>query len=146
MRIYLPAERKTLEEGALATEDLRGDQTVLIVDDEELLLTMSDMVLSSFGYRVLRAENGRAALDIIERTDSHVDLVVTDLVMPHMDGQQLIQHLQNVAPGLRIICTSGNFRPSNRELGVTYLQKPFTSQDLLRVVKRAFQQPAPASE
>ena len=119
---------------------------VLIVDDEELLLTMSDMVLSSFGYRVLRAENGRAALDIIERTDSHVDLVLTDLVMPHMDGQQLIQHLQNVAPGLRIICTSGNFRPSNRELGVTYLQKPFTSQDLLRVVKHAFQQPAPASE
>ena len=143
VRIYLPAHRKTLEEGALADEDLRGDQTVLIVDDEELLLTMSEMVLTSFGYRVLTAANGRAALDIIERSDSHVDLVVTDLVMPHMDGHQLIQHLQNVAPGLRVICTSGNFRPSNRELGVTYMQKPFTSQDLLRVVKEAFQKPAP---
>ena len=42
-----------------------------------------------------------------------------------------------------VICTSGNFRPSNRELGVTYMQKPFTSQDLLRVVKEAFQKPAP---
>lgn len=143
VRIYLPAHGKTLEEGALADEDLRGDQTVLIVDDEELLLTMSEMVLTSFGYRVLTAANGRQALDIIERSDSHVDLVVTDLVMPHMDGHQLIQHLQNVAPGLRIICTSGNFRPSNRELGVTYMQKPFTSQDLLRVVKEAFQRPAP---
>jgi CheY-like chemotaxis protein len=143
VRIYLPAHGKTLEEGALADEDLRGDQTVLIVDDEELLLTMSEMVLTSFGYRVLTAGNGRQALDIIERSDSHVDLVVTDLVMPHMDGHQLIQHLQNVAPGLRIICTSGNFRPSNRELGVTYMQKPFTSQDLLRVVKEAFQKPAP---
>lgn len=143
VRIYLPAHGKTLEEGALADEDLRGDQTVLIVDDEELLLTMSEMVLTSFGYRVLTAGNGRQALDIIERSDSHVDLVVTDLVMPHMDGHQLIQHLQNVAPGLRIICTSGNFRPSNRHLGVTYLQKPFTSQDLLRVVKEAFHQPAP---
>ena len=143
VRIYLPAHGKTLEEGMLADEDLRGDQTVLIVDDEELLLTMSEMVLTSFGYRVLTAANGRAALDIIERSDSHVDLVVTDLVMPHMDGHQLIQHLQNVAPGLRIICTSGNFRPSNRQLGVTYLQKPFTSQDLLRVVKEAFQKPAP---
>jgi CheY-like chemotaxis protein len=143
VRIYLPAHGKTLEEGPLADEDLRGDQTVLIVDDEELLLTMSEMVLTSFGYRVLTAGNGRQALDIIERSDSHVGLVVTDLVMPHMDGHQLIQHLQNVAPGLRIICTSGNFRPSNRQLGVTYLQKPFTSQDLLRVVKEAFQQPAP---
>jgi len=143
VRIYLPAHGKTLEEGVLADEDLRGDQTVLIVDDEELLLTMSEMVLTSFGYRVLTAGNGRQALDIIERSDSHVDLVVTDLVMPHMDGHQLIQHLQNVAPGLRIICTSGNFRPSNRQLGVTYMQKPFTSQDLLRVVKEAFQKPAP---
>lgn len=143
VRIYLPARGKTLEEGVLADEDLRGDQTVLIVDDEELLLTMSEMVLTSFGYRVLTAANGRQALDIIERSDSHVDLVVTDLVMPHMDGHQLIQHLQNVAPGLRIICTSGNFRPSNRQLGVTYLQKPFTSQDLLRVVKESFQKPAP---
>lgn len=143
VRIYLPADRKTLEEGALADEDLRGGQTVLIVDDEELLLTMSEMVLTSFGYRVLTALNGRQAMEIIERPDSHVDLVVTDLVMPHMDGHQLIRSLQASAPGLRIICTSGNFRPSNRELGVTYLQKPFTSQDLLRVVKQAFQQPAP---
>ena len=143
VRVYLPAHGKTLEEGVLADEDLRGDQTVLIVDDEELLLTMSEMVLTSFGYRVLTAANGRAALDVLERSDSHVDLVVTDLVMPHMDGHQLIQHLQKVAPGLRIICTSGNFRPSNRQLGVTYLQKPFTSQDLLRVVKKAFHQPAP---
>ena len=143
VRIYLPADRKTLEEGALADEDLRGEQTVLIVDDEELLLTMSEMVLSSFGYRVLTALNGRQAMEVIEKPDSHVDLVVTDLVMPHMDGHQLIHRLQASAPGLRIICTSGNFRPSNRELGVTYLQKPFTSQDLLRVVKQAFQKPAP---
>lgn len=142
VRIYLPAQGKLLEKGVLAEEDLRGEQTVLIVDDEELLLTMSEMVLSSFGYRVRTAANGRAALDIIEASDAHVDLVVTDLVMPHMDGHQLIQHLQNVAPGLRIICTSGNFRPGNRQLGVTYLQKPFTSQDLLRVVKEAFQKPA----
>ena len=142
VRVYLPADRKSLEEGVLADEDLRGDKTVLIVDDEELLLTMSKMVLTSFGYHVLTAANGRQALEIIEHPDSHVDLVVTDLVMPHMDGHQLIQRLHTVAPDLRVICTSGNFRPSNRELGVTYLQKPFTSQDLLRVVKETFQKPA----
>lgn len=142
VRVYLPADRKSLEEGVLADEDLRGDKTVLIVDDEELLLTMSEMVLTSFGYHVLTAANGRQALEVIEHPDSHVDLVVTDLVMPHMDGHQLIQRLHTVAPDLRVICTSGNFRPSNRELGVTYLQKPFTSQDLLRVVKETFQKPA----
>ena len=146
VHIYLPANGDAREEGVLADEDLRGDQTVLIVDDEELLLTMSEMVLSSFGYRVLTAANGRQALDVIERSDSNVDLVVTDLVMPHMNGEQLIQHLQSVAPGLRIICTSGNFRPGNREFGVTYLQKPFTSQALLRVVKEAFQKPAPGAD
>jgi len=142
VRVYLPADRKSLEEGVLADEDLRGDKTVLIVDDEELLLTMSEMVLTAYGYQVLTAANGRQAMEVIEHPDSHVDLVVTDLVMPHMDGHQLIQRLHTVAPDLRVICTSGNFRPSNRELGVTYLQKPFTSQDLLRVVKEAFQKPA----
>lgn len=117
---------------------------MLFVDDDALLLKMSEIVVSSFGYRVLTAANGRQALDIIERPGQQIDLVVTDLVMPHMDGYQLIRHLRQVAPGIRIVSTSGNFRTGNQELGVGYLQKPYASRDLLRVVKEAFQKPAPA--
>jgi signal transduction histidine kinase/FixJ family two-component response regulator len=143
VRVYLPAHRKPVEDVALEDEDLRGNKTVLFVDDDALLLKMSEIVVSSFGYRVLTAANGRQALDIIERPGQQIDLVVTDLVMPHMDGYQLIRHLRQVAPGIRIVSTSGNFRTGNQELGVGYLQKPYASRDLLRVVKEAFQKPAP---
>jgi two-component system, cell cycle sensor histidine kinase and response regulator CckA len=143
VRVYLPAHQKAVEEVTLEDEDLRGNKTVLFVDDDALLLKMSEIVVSSFGYRVLTAANGRQALDIIEQPGQQVDLVVTDLVMPHMDGYQLIRHLRQVAPGIRIVSTSGNVRTGNQDLGVSYLQKPYASRDLLRVVKEAFQKPAP---
>ena len=116
---------------------MRGDQSILIVDDEELLLTMGEMVLTSYGYDVMTAANGRAALYLLEKEGTpSVDLVITDLVMPHMDGYALIENLKKHKPDLRIICCSGNFRPSNKELGITYLQKPFDSMDLIRAVRK----------
>lgn len=137
VRIFLPATEADAEELFDSEEELMGDATILIVDDEELLRTMGDMVLSSFGYHVMTADNGRKALDLLENEDNKdVDLVVTDLVMPHMDGYQLIESLKKDKPDLKIICTSGNFRPTNTELGITYLQKPFDSMDLARAVKK----------
>jgi signal transduction histidine kinase len=138
VRIYLPAGGvEDVEDLYESDDELRGEQSVLIVDDEELLRTMGEMVLSSYGYDVMTAANGRAALDLLETEGTPaVDLVVTDLVMPHMDGYALIENLKKHKPDLKIICCSGNFRPSNKELGITYLQKPFDSMDLLRAVKK----------
>lgn len=138
VRVYLPAADAAEDEDVFASDDaLRGDQSILIVDDEELLRTMGEMVLSSYGYDVITAANGRAALDLLEKEGAtEIDLVVTDLVMPHMDGYALIENLKKHQPDLRIICCSGNFRPSNKELGITYLQKPFDSMDLVRAVKK----------
>ena len=138
VRVYLPAADAAEDEDLFESDDaLRGDQSILIVDDEELLRTMGEMVLSSYGYDVITASNGRAALDLLEKEDAtEIDLVVTDLVMPHMDGYALIENLKKHQPDLRIICCSGNFRPSNKELGITYLQKPFDSMDLVRAVKK----------
>lgn len=132
IRIFLPASDGAAEELFDSDDELKGDQTILIVDDEELLRTMGDMFLSSYGYHVLTADNGRKALDLLTE-EGHQDV---DLVMPHMDGYQLIKSLKKNKPDLKIICTSGNFRPSNNELGITYLQKPFDSMDLARAVKR----------
>lgn len=137
VRLYLPALEEAVDELVNSDDALRGDQTILIVDDEELLLTMGKMVLGTFGYNVLTAGNGRQALDVLEKNGAaDIDLVVTDLVMPHMDGYALIENLKSQKPDLKIICTSGNFRPSNSELGITYLQKPFGSMDLARAVKK----------
>jgi two-component system cell cycle sensor histidine kinase/response regulator CckA len=138
VRVYLPAEKRFVKDDSIAPADLSGTQTILMVDDEDLLLTMGQTILSAYGYRVLTANSGQKALDILSRPDVQVDLVVTDLVMPGMSGRELVEHVRVLAPATRIICSSGYVRPSGQGQEDTgYLQKPFTSQDLLLKVKHA---------
>ena len=136
VRVYLPAQAKVVHDLTSDVSDLSGTQTILMIDDEDLLLTMGEMVLSSYGYRVLTANSGQKALDIFAEKSSEIDLVITDLVMPNMSGRELIERLRRQAPGLKIICASGFVRPPSNEEKENYLQKPFASQDLLRKVKQ----------
>src|SRR5207249_6897148 len=137
VRIFLPAQKKIVRDQTTQTEDLRGNQTILFVDDDETVLTLGQVVLSSFGYRVLVANGAARALELFSEAGSQVDLVVTDLVMPGMSGRELIDHIRWVAPAVPILSTSGYLRPSGEDTeDEYYLRKPFTSQDLLRKVKR----------
>ncbi len=136
VRIYLPAQKKVVHDLASDLSDLSGTQTILMIDDEDLLLTMGEMVLSSYGYRVLTANNGQQALDIFAAKAAEIDLVITDLVMPHMSGRELIERLRRQVPDIKVICASGFVRPPSSEEKENYLQKPFASQDLLRKVKQ----------
>jgi len=138
VRIYLPAEtRRAREGGATNGVDLQGNETVLIVDDEDLILTMGRTILSSYGYHVLTANSGQKALEIINKQDPEVELMVTDLVMPLMSGRELVDQVRRVSPQTRILCTSGYAWPASRESDPSYLQKPFTSRELLVRVKEA---------
>jgi len=136
VRIFLPAQKKIVREQATKAEDLRGNQTVLFVDDDETVLTLGQVVLSSFGYKVLAANGAARALELFSEATSQIDLVVTDLVMPGMSGRELIDHIRWVAPAMPILSTSGYLRPSSNDAeDEYYLRKPFTSHDLLRKVK-----------
>jgi len=138
-RIYLPAEKQSIREeaGPVPDEDLHGVETVLMVDDENVLLTMAETVLSEYGFCVLTANSGQKALAILSRGDVQVDLIITDLVMPTMSGRELIEHVRRLAPATRIMCTSGYVLPADKQTGTPYLQKPFTSRELLTKVKQA---------
>jgi len=137
VRVYLPAEKKVVIDSAAATGDLKGTQTILMVDDEDLLLTMGQTVLSAFGYKVLTANSGQKALEMLSKNGAQIDLLITDLVMPAMSGRELIEQVKKVSPDTRILATSGFVRPSGQENDSLYLQKPFTSQSLLVKVKEA---------
>jgi two-component system, cell cycle sensor histidine kinase and response regulator CckA len=137
VRIYLPADKKFVKEEVVEGADLNGTQTVLMVDDEDLLLTMGETVLTAYGYKVLTANSGQKALDIISRGDKFIDLVITDLVMPNMSGRELVEHVRRLSPDTRILSSSGYVRPTEEQDQTDYLQKPFTSQDLLFKVKQA---------
>ncbi|MHC1764423.1 MAG: ATP-binding protein [Verrucomicrobiia bacterium] len=137
VRVYLPAQKKIVLDRALAADDLGGTETILLVDDEDLLLTMGSTVLSSFGYRVLTANSGRKALELFRDHAPEISLVITDLVMPQMSGRELIQELRRQSPSVKVICSTGYAGALNSDTEESSLQKPFTSVDLLRTVKRA---------
>jgi len=140
VRVYLQAEKQFISESAGTDENLHGAETILVVDDESLMLTMAETILSEYGYCVLTANSGQKALAILSRDNVQVDLIITDLVMPTMGGREFIERARQLVPSTRILSTSGYVMPADKQTGTPYLQKPFTSYELLAKVKQVLMQ------
>jgi two-component system cell cycle sensor histidine kinase/response regulator CckA len=124
-----------------ANADLTGEGTILLVEDEEGLRALNARGLTSRGYTVLEAGNGVEAIDVLEKVDGRVDLVVSDVVMPEMDGPTLLRELRSRDPGLKIIFVSGyaedafqKHLPADGQQ-FAFLAKPFTLKQLVAAVK-----------
>jgi PAS domain S-box-containing protein len=156
-RIYFPqvsqtlvqqsATRATVQEIAL----LRGSETILLVEDEEAVRVFAANVLRRQGYQVLEAHNGVQAIELLERTDASVRLLVTDVVMPEMGGPALVARLRDLHPQLSILYMSGYAERAVVHNGLVkskqaFLQKPFTPIVLARKVREVLDKPALHSE
>jgi two-component system cell cycle sensor histidine kinase/response regulator CckA len=120
--------------------DLTGQGTILLVEDEEGLRSLNARGLRSRGYSVIEASNGIEALEALEEKNGAVDLVVSDVVMPEMDGPTLLKTMRGRNPGLKIIFVSGYAEdafekslPENQQFA--FLPKPFTLSQLVAAVK-----------
>lgn len=140
-KVYLPAAEKTEDEQA---EDwglpCGSGELVLVVDDEALIRDVTDSTLSAFDYRVLTASDGIEAIALYFQHRDEISLVLTDMMMPSLDGVTAIRTLRKINSEIKIIAFSG--LESNKKLaeaaGVTnFLAKPFTTQELLETVARA---------
>lgn len=132
VRVYLPAQRRFVEADAMIGPADGDGQTILIVDDEELLLSTEKAILTSYGYQVLLANTGEKALKLLQQKSSEVNLVITDLIMPTMSGKELISRIREEYPFLPVICTTGYVWPPGQQPAESdYLRKPFTAQQLL---------------
>jgi signal transduction histidine kinase/CheY-like chemotaxis protein len=147
-RIYLPRvdSQPDLVPAIDLAQPLGGNETVLIVEDEDAVRTMGAAVLRESGYRVLEAADGRAALRVIAQHKSEIDLVITDVVMPGMGGRELNETLQVVRPGLPVLFTSGYTDDAMVLQGVLerdmlFLQKPFAPLRLLAKVREILDLP-----
>jgi two-component system, cell cycle sensor histidine kinase and response regulator CckA len=121
--------------------DLTGKETVLLVEDEEAVRSFASRALSTRGYKVLEAGTGVEALEIMDREHNKIDLVVSDVVMPEMDGPTLLRHLRQRNPDIRFIFMSGYaeeaFRKNLTDENFVFLPKPFTLKKLAETVKAA---------
>jgi two-component system cell cycle sensor histidine kinase/response regulator CckA len=124
-----------------ASADLTGEGTILLVEDEEGLRALNARGLASRGYTVLQASNGVEAMEVLEKVDGKIDLVVSDVVMPEMDGPTLLRELRKRKPDLKIIFVSGyaedafeKHLPADGQQ-FDFLAKPFTLKQLVAKVK-----------
>ena len=144
--IYLPrvSRSEAPEEESL---DLAGrGEIILLVEDEDELRSVATRMLRAAGYEVLGAPNGAAALDVLADPDLHIDLLLTDVVMPGMNGAELAQRVRAQRPDIRVLFASGfadTGRVSREILADTghFLAKPFSVGDLTARVRRVLDEP-----
>ncbi len=144
--IYLPRWKGGTGKGAADSggeerrRDLTGVGTILLVEDEDAVRLFSARALRNKGYKVIEAKSGEAALELVSTSANNIDLLVTDVVMPQMDGTTLIKHVREMRPDIKVICISGYAEEAFRNRldgtdGVHFLPKPFSLDQLAGKVK-----------
>jgi PAS domain S-box-containing protein len=141
--VLLPASDEAPSRPAAVTPPReRASATVLVVEDADDLREITELILTKNGYRVITAPNGVAALDVVKNQADVIDLLLTDVVMPHMQGPELVKRVAALRPEIRVLYMSGYAQPivsagGILEEGVLLLEKPFTEPVLLAKVEQA---------
>ena len=144
-RVLLPCSEKSIEslapEGPSAAEEgWKADGVVLVVDDEESVRSVAKMMIERRGFVVLTAADGQAALDVFRQRPDEIALVILDMTMPRMNGEETFRELRRIRPGVRVLLTSGYNEQdaTNRFAGkglAGFIQKPFQMDKLLAKVR-----------
>jgi PAS domain S-box-containing protein len=143
--IYLPASDKNVHtDEAAELQPTGGTETILLVDDEEVVTEATGMLLEKLGYRVITAGGGREALDIYNQKHAEIDLVIIDMIMPGMSGSDTFDGLKGINPSIRAILSSGYSLNGKAQAimdkGVrVFLQKPYRLQSLARAIRKALE-------
>jgi CheY-like chemotaxis protein len=142
IKIYLPVTEARPETAAEepAAQAMAAGELVLVVEDEAQVRTIAARSLSEAGYRVLVAENGEQALELLSRNGDRPALALVDVVMPGMSGSELAVEIGRLAPGVPVLFTSGYtdgeiLRRGLLEPGAAFLAKPFSPEALVRAVR-----------
>lgn len=144
---YLRASTKKVSRGAPIAHKLqKGTETILIVDDEALILDVGGSMLEKLGYQVIPAGNGEEAISILSGMKDQVDLVILDLIMPGLDGGKTFDRIRQIDPTMRVLLSSGYALDGQAESVLNkgcngFLQKPFTIQELSNKVRSVLDPP-----
>ena len=145
--IYLPASDKKVEKKAeTPTQIMAGGETILLVDDEEIVLMVNMEMLKSFGYSVLKAQGGDEAIKIFRENKNIIDLVVLDMIMPGMNGGEVYDIIKEINPDVKVLLSSGYSIDGQAkkilERGCDgFIQKPFNLKDLSLKIRKLLDRP-----
>ena len=141
-KIYFPAAETpaVLAPKPSETDSLQGDETILLVEDAELVRELVTEALESYGYTVLTASSGVDAVKIVERNGHHIDLLLTDVVMPNMNGRELAERLLAKDGDLKVLFTSGYPSDTILRNGIAgaraaFIEKPYLPVELAHMVR-----------
>ena len=142
-KIFLPCDEKAIAGSDLNQPELpKGNgETILFVEDEETILTVGKEMLTQLGYNVFRALSPSEALSLVKGDAAGIDLLITDVVMPEMNGKDLADHICTLVPTCKCLFTSGYTGDIIAHHGILddnvhFLQKPFSSSDLATAVEK----------
>lgn len=143
--IYLPASQETVTDSPLPAEDIvKGHETILLVDDEELVLKVTMEILQTLGYRVFVAGGGEEAIDVFRANQEEIDMVILDMIMPGIGGEETYDSLKDIKPDVKVILSSG-YSIDGKAKGIldrgcnAFLQKPFNIRDLSQKVRQVLE-------
>ena len=139
--ISLPASRKTAEPRQMTVEEFsRGHETVLLVDDEEMIIDVGKRMLEKLGYETLTAMNGTEAIEIFQTQKDKINLVILDMIMPKMSGSETFDRIKKINPAIKVILCSG-YSIDGQAADImnrgckAFIQKPFNLETLSRHIR-----------
>jgi PAS domain S-box-containing protein len=139
--IYLPASGKPLaEEKAVDENIIKGMETILLVDDEEAIIEVTQAILETLGYKVRSAKSGQEAIAIYSSEKDTIDLVIMDMIMPQMGGSECFDALKKINPAIKVILSSGYSITDQAQMIMqkgcsNFIQKPFSINKLSQKVR-----------
>jgi CheY-like chemotaxis protein len=139
--IYLPASDRPAETDTVPEENAKtGSETILIVDDEDYVLDACKAMLNRLGYNTILAQNGKEAVEIFQKKNANIDLVILDMIMPEMDGPTVYEHLKEINTDVKVILSSGYSITDNVKEIVNkgcdeFIQKPFSLSQISLIIR-----------
>jgi len=143
--IYLPASKKEVHKAVKTAEEvIEGTGTVLLVDDEQVILEVGQDLLEAMGYRVLIARDGNEAIEVYKKNRDEIEIVVLDMVMPGMGGGEAYDRIKGINPDIKILLSSGfsiDGEPTEiLERGCDgFIQKPFKMKELSQAIREVLE-------
>jgi PAS domain S-box-containing protein len=141
-KIFFPVTDKLIKQKKINETFISGNETILIVDDEEEILISAELALKKLGYKIITANSGAQAIKLYKKNINRIDLVILDIIMPEISGRETFLELKRIDPNVKVVLSSGYSREGKakeilKEGAIAFLQKPYKLFELTNIINES---------